>query len=128
MNKIFTKYSFPFFGFFLILGCSTCNNKNLSGKYYKRFDADTINYIEIKTNGIFLHYYSNSDTILQHQGRWEIDKKGYCIIEFDEWKTFDQKGVDFEIYGNQILYINGNHLNYDPDGNDLSSFKKSKSR
>jgi len=124
MNLIFNKYFFLSFSFFLILGCSTCSNKNLSGKYYKKVDAGTINYIELKINGDFLHYYSNSDTILLHKGRWELDTKGFCIIEFDEWKNFDEKGVNFERYGNNIFYVNGNYLNHSPDGNDLSSFKK----
>lgn len=109
---------------FIIGGCTSCNEEKLVGKYYKETKIGVENYLEIKENGFFLHYFSNNDTILKHEGKWNLNDKGFCQIEFNGWNNFDDKGINFEKLGNQILFIDGSFLNYSPDGNTLSSFKK----
>jgi hypothetical protein len=114
--------------YFIILlsltSCSSCfSEKEFIGKYYSQ-KKGIENYVEIKKNGKFTHFYSKGELTLKHSGTWEKNKKGYCYLEFNEWKNFEEKGEKFEILGNQILYLNGKYLDHTPDGGNFSSFLK----
>lgn len=60
----------------LFTSCMLNCNKNFIGKYYKQKEG-VINYLEIKRNGDFLHYYSEGETVLTHEGKWEKNKEGH---------------------------------------------------
>lgn len=108
----------------IISSCSTClSEKEFNGKYYSQKEG-VESYVEIQKDGKFTHFYSKGKLTLKHSGTWKKDKKGYCHLEFNEWKNFEEKGKDFEILGNQILFLNGKYLDHSPDGESLSSFVK----
>ena len=110
--------------FLTFTSCSICPSENeFIGKYYSQKEGIE-NYIEIKKNGEFNHFYSKGELILKHSGTWKKSENGYCCLEFNEWKNFEEKGGKFEILGNQILFINGKYLDHSPDGETLSSFVK----
>ena len=110
--------------FFTFTSCSICPSENeFIGKYYSQKEGIE-NYIEIKKNGEFNHFYSKGELILKHSGTCKKSENGYCWLEFNEWKNFKEKGEKFEILGNQILFINGKYLDHSPDGETLSSFVK----
>lgn len=110
--------------FLTFTSCSICPSENeFIGKYYSQKEGIE-NYIEIKKNGEFNHFYSKGELILKHSGTWKKSENGYCWLEFNEWKNFKEKGEKFEILGNQILFINGKYLDHSPDGETLSSFVK----
>jgi hypothetical protein len=104
-------------------GCYCPSESEFIGKYYSQKEGIE-NYVEIKKNGNFTHFYSKGQLTLKHSGTWGKSKNGYCFLEFSEWKNFDEKGEKFEIFGNKILFINGKHLDHSPDGETLSSFIK----
>lgn len=105
------------------LNLRTCS-QNLSGKYICNNNPKAINYIEIKDDGTFLHYYKKNNVVLTDEGTWVKSNNGYCEIELSEWKNFNELGEKFETFGNGILWINDKYLDISPDGNSSSSFEK----
>ena len=105
------------------LDLRTCS-RDLSGKYICKNNPKAINYLEIKDDGTFLHYYKNGTIVLTDKGTWVKSNDGYCEIEFSEWKNFNEFGEKFETFGNGILWINDKYLDISPDGNSSPSFEK----
>ena len=118
---------FIFFLFTLFFSCINLNKCKLdsSKRYYCFNDIKAINYLEFGKNGTFKHYYRKGNTELSHIGRWRENDEGYCYIELNEWKNFNEEGENYQEFGNGILYINGNFLNMSPDGESSYSYKKS---
>ena len=105
------------------LDLRTCS-QDLSGKYICKNNPKAVNYIELKDDGTFLHYYKNGNVVLTDKGTWMKSNDGYCEIELNEWKNFNELGDKFETFGNGILWINDKYLDISPDGNSSSSFEK----
>lgn len=105
------------------LDLRTCS-QNLSGKYICNNNPNAINYIELKDDGTFFHYYKEDNVVLTDKGNWVKSNDGYCEIELSEWKNFNELGGKFQTYGNGILWINDKYLDISPDGNSSSSFEK----
>jgi hypothetical protein len=113
---------------FILNSCLDLNNckSNISGKYYCNNDKNAINFIDLKDNGTFLHYYKKGTIELSSEGSWKKNTNGYCYIELSEWKSFNEDGEKFKVFGNGILYINNDYLDISPDGNSSNSFLKYK--
>jgi hypothetical protein len=105
------------------LNLRTCS-QNLSGKYICNNNPNAINYLELKDDGTFFHYYKDDNVVLTDKGTWLKSNDGYCEIELSEWKSFNELGAKFETLGNGILWINDKYLDISPDGNSSSSFER----
>lgn len=97
---------------------------NVIGKYYCYNYEDAINYIELLKDGHFIHVFKQAKNLLMDTGSWELSVNGYCQVLLSNWKNFNEKGEDYDEFGNGILYINGNYLDVTPDGSSSTSFKK----
>ncbi|MEQ6122703.1 hypothetical protein AAON49_00715 [Pseudotenacibaculum sp. MALMAid0570] len=115
--------------FFVLQGCldlRTCDLNKLPGRYYCYNNENAINWIDIHKDGTFYHYYKEGDVKISHNGKWKQDEKNGCVIELDEWKTFNESGKDYQFLGSMYLWITGNrYLDIGPDGETSTSFEKS---
>lgn len=103
------------------LNLRTCN-EDIAHRYVCENNSNAINYIDINSNGTFIHTYEEGDVKLTNSGTWEKNKDGYCYLELSDWKTYNEKGLNYEDYNNGILYINGDYLDMSPDGDSSTSF------
>ena len=97
---------------------------NVIGKYYCYNYEDATNYIELREDGNFIHVFKQGRNLLVDKGSWELSVNGYCQVLLSNWKNFNEKGKDYDEFGNGILYISDNHLDITPDGSSSTSFKK----
>ncbi len=108
------------------LDLRNCNANNVIGRYYCYNNDKAINWIDIKGNGKFEHYYYEKDNIkLSSLGVWKSSEKDDCIIKLNDWKTFNTKGKNYDEYYNKSLWINRNYLDIGPDGESSYSFVRS---
>ncbi len=124
-TKLIKKIIYKVVVLSLVASCinlKPCNDKVI-GKYYSYSNPKAKNLLILKKDSTFYHYYKENNIKLIDSGKWNFNDK-YCYIEFSEWKNFNEKGLKFEIFGNYILYVNGNHLDITPDGEDIKSFIK----
>lgn len=119
------------FIFFLLLPfifCSCINlrscDSDISGRYICYNDEKATNFLDLNKNGTFFHYYKKDSIESFSKGTWEKSSDGDCRIDFSEWKNFNEDGKQYRVFGNGILFINGNYLDISPDGNSSSSFLK----
>lgn len=115
--------------FFFSLTMQSCLDlrscdKELSEKYYCNHEKDSVNYLELKKNGTYYHYYKKGEVELANEGSWTKSNDGYCKIELKGWKNFNEKGVDYENFMLGLLFVNGDYLDISPDGESSTSFKK----
>lgn len=96
----------------------------VTGKYVCHNDTNATNYLELNVDGSFLHYYSKGNKIITDKGNWNRSENGFCQIEFSNWKSFNELGLDFQNSGNGILFVKGESLDVGPDGESSTSFKK----
>ena len=117
-----------FFIFSIILGYSYLNNCNsLPGRYYCYNNENAINWLDIKTDGTYVHYFydKNKDIKLSNSGTWRINADDKCLVELDHWKSFNIEGINYKLYMFVYLHINNKYLDTGPDGENNTSFKKS---
>jgi len=109
----------------LTAGCMNLRpcNKDITGIYYTYNNPTAENYLILTKDSTFYHYYKNEQQKLMDSGKWNFNKK-YCYIEFNQWKNFNEKGTDYEEFGNYILFVNGKYLDIGPDGESSKSFIK----
>lgn len=99
--------------------------ENILGKYYCHNDPDASNYLELLDNGTFIQVYKKQKIEVSDTGNWMHSNNSYCQILLSSWKNFNEKGgIDFEEFGNGILFVDGDYLNMGPDGVSSTSFKK----
>ena len=106
---------------------NSCSYKicNISlGRYINKNDQSVINYIDLAKDGTYVHYYRKDTVVLSQDGYWKKSKEDNCIIELENWKSFNEGGEKYEVYGIYLLYLQGDYLNNGPDGNTSTSFKK----
>jgi hypothetical protein len=99
-------------------------SQDLSGKYICKNNSKAVNYLEIKDDGTFLHYFKKGNVVLTDKGTWVKSNDGYCEIELSEWKNYNELGEKFKTFGKGILWINDKYLDISPDGNSSSSFER----
>lgn len=102
---------------------NNCPDQIKIGKYYSRQDTTVVNYLELKPNGSFVHYYKEGKKELKHSGKWKRSKDDDCIIQFIDWRDFNKKGLKYRDLALGMLYINGDYLDDTPDGETNTSFK-----
>ena len=107
------------------LNLRTCD-QNLIGKYVCYNIPNAENYLLLKDDGTFIHYFKEGNTEIKDEGTWQMSNKGHCIIEFSNWKTFNQDGLKYSNQYNGLLWINYEFLDNGPDGKTVSSFEKLK--
>ncbi len=105
------------------LDLSECPEE-VTGKYVCNNDPIATNYLKLNKDGSFLHYYSKGDKIITDTGKWNKSDNNFCEIEFSNWKSFNELGLDFENYGSGILFVKGKSLDITPDGESNTSFTK----
>ena len=105
------------------LNLRSCSDE-ISGKFICENNPNASNYLQLNTDGTFLHYYQENSLTLTHEGTWKKSDDGHCILEFSEWKNYNNGGENFEEFGNGLLWINGEHLDIGPDGESSTSFVK----
>jgi len=115
--------------FFLSLVMQNCLNlrsceKNIYGKYYCKNDNKALNYLELKKDHSYFHYYKKDSIELYNTGHWNKIDDGYCKIELENWKNFNEAGPNYEEFLSAILFINGKYLDLSPDGESSTSFIK----
>lgn len=126
-NKNMKKYILILFIGFLLEGCLDLRNcdSESKGRYYCYNNEKAINWLDIKKDGTFSHYYKEDTFQLSHHGKWKMREKSNCVIEFDSWKSFNEDGKNYEKYGSNFLYKSSNYLDIGPDGESSTSFEKS---
>lgn len=60
--------------------------KEISGIYYSG-EKDASHYVELKTNGEFLHFYKKGELELQNIGKWHFNREK-CEVLFSRWKSY----------------------------------------
>ncbi len=80
----------------------------------------------LKEDGSFLHYYQDEQTTLTDTGEWRRSDKNNCVLELSNWKSFNEKGQNFEQFISGLLWIDGQYLDMGPDGQSNTSFLKAK--
>jgi len=115
---------------FLFEGCISFRggcNEDIEGRYFSERKAkNIINYLDLKKDGTYYHYYKEDNVEVNCSGKWEKVNDPYCKIRLYNWKNFNVKGLNFEYFKRTIFYINNQYLDRTPDGNSLESFKKEK--
>tara|TARA_B100001765_G_scaffold46201_1_gene26758 strand:+ start:54 stop:461 length:408 start_codon:yes stop_codon:yes gene_type:complete len=130
-EKYYLPKYLPYIVFSIILYFSStscfflrdCSN-DVYGKYVLINNPEAENYLILRRNGTFEHFYSEQNIVLKNEGNWKKSNDGYCVLEFDEWKDYNEKGMNYEEYGNYVLWINGDYLDITPDGTSPNSFKR----
>lgn len=97
-------------------------SQNITHRYICKNNSEAVNYLDINTDGTFVHTYLEGDVILTNHVTWQKNKEGHCYIELSEWKSYNEKGLNYEDYDNGILFINGDYLDMSPDGESSTSF------
>ncbi|WP_396179842.1 hypothetical protein [Flavobacterium sp.] len=115
------------FVWLFISSCSGISCNFLAGRYYNKSDRNATNYLVIKDNGTYFHYYKKDSVELYHKGVWQKAKNENCVFEFKNWKSYNERGQDYDDYGIYLLFVNGNYLDNGPDGNSASSFENTDS-
>jgi len=128
-NWIIIGSKFLIIAVFFSLLTQSCLNlrsckEDLEGKYFCYNDKTAINYLIIRKDGTFYHYYNNGEIELHDNGTWKKNDDGYCKIELSQWKNFNEKGTDYEDFMSGLLFINGSYLDIGPDGESSTSFIK----
>lgn len=103
------------------LDLSKCSN-NVVGKYKCNNLPEAANILELKYDGKFVHTFSFKKESFIDSGNWEFDKKNSCIIEFSNWKNYNEFGESYQNFGSSVLFINGKYLSISPDGYGCSDF------
>ena len=113
---------------FVLISCLNLRScpEEIFGKFICYNNSNAENYLFINKDGTFHHYYKEDDLVLEQRGTWKRSNDGYCKIEFNQWNNYNEKGSDFQELKNGLFWINGKYLDNTPDGNDHSSFVKSK--
>ncbi len=107
------------------LDLRTCSHE-IFGKYFCHNNPDAINFLFLKEDGSFLHYYQDEQTTLTDTGEWRRSDKNNCVLELSNWKSFNEKGQNFEQFISGLLWIDGQYLDMGPDGQSNTSFLKAK--
>lgn len=128
MNKEFKNFKFILLYFSLLLSLNSCIsfrgcNDDIIGKYYVVKKGEFINYLILKEDGNYYHYYKENGIELSSSGKWKKIDDPYCKISVSNWENYNEKGLEYETFGS-IFYINGNYLDRTPDGENWESFKK----
>jgi len=112
----------------IIQGCLDLRNcsSDIKGRYYCYNNEKAINWLDIKKDGTFSHYYKEDTLNFSHHGTWKMREKSNCVIEFDSWKSFNEDGKNYEKYGSNFLYKSSNYLDISSDGSSSTSFEKSR--
>lgn len=105
------------------LDLRSCNFK-VEGRYYINNNESITNYLDLNKDGTFQHFYKKGEVELSHLGKWKKNEKGYCRIELDNWKTYNEDGENFKELASSFLFINGKYLDIGPDGESSTSFRK----
>lgn len=108
----------------LILSLNTCQKNNIIGKYINTYDEKAINYLELKKDMTYYHYYEEDSILLSQKGRWMIDEDEKNTIILFDFQNYNDEGKNFKEYGTYLLMKNGNYLNNGYDGNSRGSFFK----
>lgn len=119
-------YLYFIFTVVLMQACGIKSCDFLFCRYYNNSDDKAINYLDIKDNGTYLHYYKKNSIEFSQEGTWKKAKDENCIIEFKNWKSYNERGKNYEDYEVYLLFINGHYLDNSPDGNSSSSFENQK--
>lgn len=109
-----------FFLGIVLNSCTFCGD--FYGKYVN-IDGNSKKVIEIKKDRSYIYTFTSGDTILKHEGEYEVDSSS-CILDFKEWKNFNNRGENLDLFSNHILFISDDYLNDSPDGTSRTSFKK----
>jgi len=112
----------------ILLSCLNLRScpDEISGKFICKNNPSAENYLLLNIDGTFEHYYKEEDIVLTQNGTWKRSNDGYCKLEFSEWNNYNEKGTDFEEFGNGLFWVNGKYLDMSPDGDSSSSFEKAK--
>ncbi|QMU66572.1 MAG: hypothetical protein GKR88_21275 [Flavobacteriaceae bacterium] len=126
MKKLFLVLT----AFLMLQSCldfRPCKYKEVDvvGRYYCYNNENALNWLDIHKDGTFEHYYTEGDIKLSHSGTWEKSEKNTCVIELTRWKSFNERGLNYETYIKSILYMGYNYLDIGPDGESNTSFEKS---
>lgn len=95
------------------------------GKYYCSNIKGAENYLIIKKNNHYFHYFKKDSVVLSQEGKWEFLTDGFERIELINFNNYNEKGADFITIKNHILIKAGDYLNNGFDGNTYSSYKLS---
>lgn len=113
--------------FFLFLLNSCSPSQKYIGKYYCFNIKGAENYLIIKKDNHYIHYFKKDSVVLSQEGRWEFLTDGFERIELIDFNNYNEKGANFIMIKNHILIKQGDYLNNGFDGNTYSSFKLSNS-
>ena len=120
-------YLKSFLLFFVTISCIP-DKKEMAGRYDCN-RGNIINYLDLNENGTFYHFFQQDSIKLESRGKWDVvNDNGYHVVEFDNWKDFNEKGIEFKEYSRGLLFINGKYLDVTPDGDDYDSFIREKKK
>ncbi|WP_298304281.1 hypothetical protein [Flavobacterium sp.] len=115
------KFCLIFFSI-MFIGCSPL--KKYYGKYYCENETNAINYLIIKEDNSYFHYYKKDNIEISQTGTWLYLDDRFERIELIDFNNYNENGEKYSIIKNYILIKNNNYLNNGFDGNTRSSFIK----
>ncbi len=116
----------------MILLLSSCeNNNNILGVYEARYkEKGTLHYVELFPDNTFCHVYEKNGNRKEHRSTFHFYKiKNHYSIDFDEWKDFDERTIEYKkryhssVRKNDLL-INKGQIFFDMDLYELNFQKK----
>ena len=81
----------------LLISC--INNNNPFGVYQARFkEKETIHYVELFPDSTFCQVYEKNGNRNLHKGNFRLFPNGKYsyIIDFDDWKDFDERSIEYK--------------------------------
>lgn len=85
---------------------------DLLGKYVCTNYYSDENYLELRKDGSYYHYYRFDEEELINEGTWKIDN---CDLILRGWKNFNQKASVFDLFGSVEYSIVGDCILTSPD-------------
>lgn len=88
------------------------SNKSVTGKYVAEHDKG-IEYVIVKGDNTYVHYYKNDRTEKQQEGRWEFERNGFEIrFVLYDW-------IEYTCPGEEVSDSTKSIANVICDGNEI---------
>ena len=86
----------------LVLAC-TPSSKKAAGIYYARHGKG-VEYIDVKEEGTYLHYFKNDSIEKQQTGKWMIEsEEDKFRLTFYDWVIYTEPTDDKKLLGRKLI-------------------------
>ncbi len=91
---------------------TNCNpsKKKVVGKYYAKHNWG-VEYVIIRKDNTYLHYFSDKDEVTQHEGNWKFERNRFILYD---WITYVMPGEKVIKRRTSIanVYCNGSEIEF----------------